>query len=65
MNLSIRNTLPRSADETRRHKGNKMALQNVSQRMEAMFPGEARVTHSLVDGDYVVRLVFPYPWRQT
>jgi two-component system sensor histidine kinase AlgZ len=65
VNLSIRNTLPRSADETRRHKGNKMALQNVSQRMEAMFPGEARVTHSLVDGDYVVRLVFPYPWRQT
>jgi two-component system sensor histidine kinase AlgZ len=65
VNLSIRNTLPRPANETRRHKGNKMALQNVSQRMEAMFPGVARVTRSLVDGDYVVRLVFPHPWRQS
>lgn len=65
VNLSIRNTMPSAADETRRHKGNRMALQNVSQRMEAMFPGAARVTCSLVDGDYVVRLVFPYPWRQS
>ncbi len=63
--LSIRNTLPRSADTTRRHRGNGMALQNVSQRMEAMFPGAARVTRALVDGDYLVRLVFPYPWRQS
>ncbi|MGD8275755.1 MAG: histidine kinase [Thiohalocapsa sp.] len=65
VDLSIRNTLPRSADESRRHKGNGMALQNVSQRMAAMFPGAARVTRSLVDGDYLVRLVFPYPWRQS
>ncbi|MCG6943611.1 MAG: sensor histidine kinase [Thiohalocapsa sp.] len=65
VNLSIRNTLPRSSDSVRRHKGSGMALQNVSQRMEAMFPGEARVTRSLVDGDYLVRLVFPYPWRQS
>jgi len=65
VNLSIRNTLPRPAVETRRHKGNGMALQNVSPRMEAMFPGAARVTRSLVDGDYLVRLVFPYPWRQS
>jgi two-component system sensor histidine kinase AlgZ len=65
VDLSIRNTLPRSADESRRHKGLGMALQNVSQRMAAMFPGAARVTRSLVDGDYLVRLVFPYPWRQS
>jgi two-component system sensor histidine kinase AlgZ len=42
-----------------------MALQNVSQRMDAMFPGMARVVRSLVDGDYLVRLVFPYPRRQS
>jgi two-component system, LytTR family, sensor histidine kinase AlgZ len=64
VNLSIRNTLPRQTSETGRHKGNGMALENVSQRMEAMFPGATRVSRSLVDGDYVVRLAFPYPWRQ-
>jgi two-component system sensor histidine kinase AlgZ len=65
VNLSIRNTLPKSGHETCRHKGNGMALQNVSQRMEAMFPGTARVTRSLVDGDFLVRLAFPYPRRQS
>ncbi len=64
VNLSIRNSLP-AADMTRRHQGSGMALANVSQRMEAMFPGAARVTRSLVEGDYLVRLVFPYPWRQS
>jgi two-component system sensor histidine kinase AlgZ len=64
INLSIRNTLPPAAAESQHKRGNQMALQNVSQRMEAMFPGTARVTRSLVDGDYLVRLVFPYPRRQ-
>jgi two-component system sensor histidine kinase AlgZ len=64
VNLSIRNTLP-GTDAGCRHQGSGMALANVSQRMEAMFPGAARVTRSLVDGDYLVRLVFPYPWRQS
>jgi hypothetical protein len=44
--------------------GHGMALENVAQRMEAMFPGSARVTQSLVDGDYLVRLTFPHPRRQ-
>jgi len=64
VNLSIRNTLP-GTDAVCRHQGSGMALANVSQRMEAMFPGAARVTRSLVEGDYLVRLVFPYPWRQS
>jgi two-component system sensor histidine kinase AlgZ len=65
VNLSVRNTLPEAGTQTDRHKGNKMALQNVSQRLDAMFPGAARVVCSLVDGDYLVRMVFPYPRRQS
>ena len=41
-----------------------MALDNVKQRMAAMFDGEARVIISRIEGDYQVRLVFPYPWKR-
>ncbi|MGB5835041.1 MAG: histidine kinase [Thiohalocapsa sp.] len=65
VNLSIRNTLPNPRMMTANpHRGNRMALDNVTERMEAMFPGVARVTQSLVDGDYLVRLAFPYTRRQ-
>lgn len=62
--LSIRNTLPgpQTAFDASR-KGNQMALDNVAQRLEAMFPGSAGVTRSVVGGHYLVRLAFPYPWR--
>jgi two-component system sensor histidine kinase AlgZ len=63
VNISIRNTLP-GPDEPNRHaEGNHMALDNVRQRMAAMFPGAAQVLNSRIDGDYQIRLVFPYPWR--
>jgi two-component system sensor histidine kinase AlgZ len=63
VNLSIRNTLP-GPDEGHPHTdGNHMALDNVRQRMAAMFPGAARVLASRVEGDFQIRLVFPYPWR--
>jgi two-component system sensor histidine kinase AlgZ len=66
VNLSIRNSLPSPAQgASRRHRGSGMALDNVSQRMQAMFPGATRVTRSLADGRYVVRLAFPYPRRQS
>ena len=64
VNLSVRNTLPTEAETANRHtKGNRMALDNVKQRMAAMFEGEAHVITARVEGDYQVRLVFPYPWR--
>lgn len=63
--LIIRNTLPDPRLPTGTpHKGNRMALDNVAQRMQAMFPEVARVTRSRVDGDYLVRLTFPHPRRQ-
>lgn len=59
--LTIRNTAPdRATPERLPHHGNKMALTNVTQRMEAMFPGLARVTQSRDGGDYVVRITFPH-----
>jgi len=64
VNLSVCNTLPDPRIVGKSHVGNGMALENVAQRMEAMFPGSARVTQSLVDGDYLVRLAFPHPRRQ-
>jgi two-component system sensor histidine kinase AlgZ len=65
VNLSVRNTLPDPAaagGAVRR--GSHTALDNVSQRMAAMFAGTALVSRSRVDGDYLVRMAFPHPWRQ-
>ena len=66
VNLSVRNTLPdpAAAGSGSARTGSHMALDNVSQRMAAMFAGTALVSRSRVDGDYLVRLAFPYPWRQ-
>jgi len=69
--LSIRNSLPpRRADgghgREREHArpGNRIAVQNVRQRLEAMYPGIARLSHAQVDGDYLVQLSFPYTRSQ-
>jgi two-component system, LytTR family, sensor histidine kinase AlgZ len=65
VNLSVRNTLPGDDEPADRHtSGNHMALDNVKQRMAAMFDGDARVIVSRLEGDYQVRLVFPYPWNR-
>jgi two-component system sensor histidine kinase AlgZ len=65
VNLSVRNSLPDpAAAPSPGRAGSHMALENVCQRMAALFAGTALVSRSQVDGDYLVRLVFPYPWRQ-
>ena len=43
--------------------GNRMALDNIRQRLAGSFNNMARLTVSEVDGDYQVRMVFPHPWR--
>jgi two-component system, LytTR family, sensor histidine kinase AlgZ len=66
VNLSVRNSLPSENETANRHtRGNRMALDNVKQRMAAMFDGEAQVIIARVEGDYQVRLIFPYPWRRS
>jgi two-component system sensor histidine kinase AlgZ len=41
-----------------------MAMENVRQRLTALYPGTGRVIEARVEGDYQVRLVFPYPVRE-
>jgi two-component system sensor histidine kinase AlgZ len=63
--VRIRNSLPAAvAAPARKHQGHGIALANVSQRLEAMFPGAASLNHGVRGGEYHVRLAFPYPWRQ-
>jgi len=62
INLGIRNSQPPEGS-TRHHSGNHMALENIRQRLEGLFSGEAHLTMSEIEGDYQVRLVFPHPWK--
>jgi len=59
INLSIRNTLSDTAIDTKRQ-GNQMALENIKQRLAAVFDGKASFTVSRIEMDYQVRLHFPY-----
>jgi len=62
INISIRNSLPPSGNESPRD-GNKMAMENIRQRLLGFFHDEASLTVATVDGEHQVRVVFPYPWR--
>jgi len=62
VNISIRNTLPHVETAGHRREGNAMALENTRQRLQGFFHGESQLTIGEVDGEYQVRVVFPYPW---
>ena len=64
VNLSIRNSVPTSGRGAHR-KGNRMALDNTRQWLQGFFAGEASLTIGEVDGQHQVRVVFPYPWKET
>ena len=61
VNLSVRNSLP--ADGGRAREGNHMAMKNVRDRLLAAFGDTAGLTVGRVDGNYQVRLHFPYEER--
>ena len=63
INLGIRNTLPASEGDSQRQ-SHQLAMENIRQRLEVMFHGQASLTESRVDGEYQVRLVFPHPWER-
>ncbi|MCP5417146.1 MAG: histidine kinase [Chromatiaceae bacterium] len=62
VNISIRNTLPATGSQGVQRKGNAMALENTRQRLMGFFQDEAQLSIGEVDGEFQVRVVFPYPW---
>ena len=40
--------------------GNRMALENIRQRLELAWPGRARVETEQTEGEFCARLIFPY-----
>jgi two-component system sensor histidine kinase AlgZ len=61
VNLSIRNTLPDDGSSSHRE-SNRLAVDNIRQRLQAIFDQDAGLIASEVDGDHQVRLYFPHPW---
>lgn len=61
----IRNTLP-GVDEPgpRQTDGNRMAREDVIQRLTAMLGGQARVVNTRSETHDEVRLIFPHPWKR-
>ena len=63
VNIGIRNS--HAPDDLPSHReGNRMALENIRLRLQGYFEGQALLTVGEVDGEYQVRLVFPYPWSK-
>ncbi len=60
VNISIRNTLP-PVEGGYHREGNSMAIENIRQRLQGFFNGDAGLSIGEVDGSYQVRLTFPYP----
>ncbi|MCP3672043.1 MAG: sensor histidine kinase [Gammaproteobacteria bacterium] len=61
VNISIRNSQP--PETSKRHSsGNQMAMENIRQRLQSCYQGQAGLTQSEVDDSYQVRLFLPHPW---
>lgn len=60
INLSVRNSLPGGDGEAPR-RGNRIAQANVRDRLTALHGDDAGMVVGEVEGDYQVRLYFPYP----
>ena len=56
--LTVRNPLPEAGEEV--HSGNRIALDNIRERMELLYPGRSSVEASRIGDEYIVRLRFPY-----
>jgi two-component system sensor histidine kinase AlgZ len=56
--LTVKNPLPEAGEEA--HTGNRIALDNIRERMELLYPGRASVEASRIGDEYIVRLRFPY-----
>ena len=57
--IEVRNPIPAQSGYGERE-GNRMALENIRQRLELAWPGRARVETHQEAGEFSARLVFPY-----
>jgi len=55
--LTVRNPLPE--DGLSGHSGNRMAMANIRERLDLMYPGSATLESGETEGEYLVRLRFP------
>lgn len=60
--IEVRNPIPPQAGYTERE-GNRMALENIRQRLELAWPRRARVETQQDGAEFCARLVFPYAER--
>ena len=54
----MRNSLREAGDAA--HAGNRVALDNIRERMDLIYPGRSSVEANRVGDEYIVRLRFPY-----
>jgi two-component system sensor histidine kinase AlgZ len=59
----VRNTLSAKGGQAQRP-GNRMAVENLRDRLLARYGEEATLTVGEVDGEYQVRLTFPHPFAE-
>ena len=57
--IEVRNPIPVQHNYGERE-GNRMALENISQRLELAWPGQARIEARQEGTEFYARLVFPY-----
>jgi len=62
INLSVRNTLPADGSEPKPG-GHQLAVENIRARLAGCFGDAATLTAGEVEGEYQVRVAFPYPWK--
>ncbi len=58
IHLTVRNPLPEAGDAA--HSGNRVALDNIRERMDLIYPGRSSVEANRIGDEYLVRLSFPY-----
>jgi len=56
--LTVRNPLPDAGNAA--HSGNRVALENIRERMNLIYPGRSSVEANRVGDEYIVRLRFPH-----
>lgn len=62
IHIEVRNPIPAQAGYGERE-GNRMALENIRQRLELAWPGRAWIETGQDNGEFSARLVFPYAER--